>query len=489
MNLMTIDDLVSLVKDYNPDEVDRVIKAYNMAEHYHKGQKRESGEPYVNHPLNVAYILALMHADGDTLCAGLLHDTLEDTSLTKEAIESEFGKTVALLVDGVTKISRINFISKEEMNYANMRKIITSLRTDIRIIIIKLADRLHNMRTLSYKTPEKQRENARETAEIFVPIASAIGAYKIKRELEDLAFMYLYPDMFYVTKLKKENIERENELLLKSVLNRISEKLNDKRIPNEIKIRTKNVYGVYKYISKGKDILSLHDILALKIMVDSIDRDEEASIDNCYRTLGYCHSLYKPVNELFKDYIANPKTTMYKGLHTTVFADENKLVQLRIRSNAMDVIGSYGLTANWYTSMGNAKNIMQEDLISFQFFEGLSLMDDTITDNKDFVTLAIEELFSEKVYICTGFGEVIEMPVGSTIIDFAYRMNPETATRMIRATVNGEEKPFDYVLKNKDRVNVEVSDLALGPDVRWENFAQTSYARKLIHNYINKTTD
>ena len=303
MRNVSIEALMQLVGEYNLEECERVRKAYEYAKVLHENQFRQSGEPYINHPLNVAYILAEMHADGDTLCASLLHDTLEDTSVTKEDIAHVFNKNVANLVDGVTKISKLNFSSKQAQNLANTRKIITSITEDVRIIIIKLADRLHNMRTLQFKTPFKQRENALETMEIFVPLAYYIGAYRIKSELEDLSFRYLKPDLYHSLDEKKRKLEMENSDTLKEMLFKMQTMLNDRDIPNEIKIRTKNIYGIYKRLSDGHKLADIHDLLALKIIVDEIE--------NCYLTLGLVHSRYYPVNDKFKDYISNPKTNMY----------------------------------------------------------------------------------------------------------------------------------------------------------------------------------
>ena len=292
---MSIVDLLVLLNEYNPDAVEEVKKAYEYAKVLHDGQLRQSGEPYIIHPVNVAYILAELHADCDTICAGLLHDTLEDTDVTKEDIAHDFNSTVANLVDGVTKISKMNFSSKNDENLANTRKIITGITQDVRIIIIKLADRLHNMRTLQYKNTFKQKENALETMEIFVPLAYYIGAYRIKNELEDLSLQYLKPDMYNRIKEKKINIELQSESTLKEMYSKIESILSDKDIPNEIKIRTKNIYGIYKFLSEGYKISDIHDLLALKIMVDEID--------NCYRTLGLIHKEYHPINNEFKDYV------------------------------------------------------------------------------------------------------------------------------------------------------------------------------------------
>ena len=477
MNEVTFEKFIDLVSTYNKEDVPKVTKAYEMAKEYHAGQKRESGEDYIIHPLNVAYILASMHADSDTVCAGLLHDTLEDTKLTKEEIKEAFNSDVASLVDDVTKIS-----TNRDKDYAYVRKLITSMKYDIRAIVIKLADCLHNTRTLKFKSQDKQIKKSIDNKEIYIPIAYAIGAYKIRRELEDLSFMYLEPSLYYEIKEKKESIENENRELLIEVLNKIKAILEMKNIPNEILIRTKSVLGVYKYISQGKDIASLHDLLALKIIVDTID--------NCYLTLGACHSLYIPINERLKDYIPNPKTTMYRAIHTTVFANE-KQVQFRIRSFDLDKIGSYGLMAYWDIYKDNAKKVMQDDLRhNFRFYESLRQIDNMVSDNKEFVNQVKNDVFSEKVYICSSNGEVIELPKGSNIIDYAYYFDPNLANKMIKAYVNGEEVPLDYVLSNKDIVNIVTSEFVLGPDISWEKLAQTGYARQMVKkNRVNKTTD
>ena len=278
---MTINDLLEVIKSYNPDEVEIIRRAYEYAEELHKGQYRQSGEPYIMHPLSVAYILAEMHADRDTVCAGLLHDTIEDTDTTKEDIAEAFNKNIANLVDGVTKLAKMNFSSKEEQNLANTRKIITGITSDVRIIIIKLADRLHNMRTLEFKSEFKQKENALETMEIFVPLAYYIGAYRIKSELEDLSLRYLKPDMYKKILEKQIKIEEESRDCLNEMLFKIQQLLNDKSVPNEIKVRTKNIYGIYKRLNEGNKLSDIHDLLSLKIMVDEIE--------NCYKTLYLVH--------------------------------------------------------------------------------------------------------------------------------------------------------------------------------------------------------
>ena len=306
MNNLTLEDLLTKIREYCADGEDVVRKAYEYAESLHSGQFRQSGEPYIIHPLNVAYILAEMHADVDTVCAGLLHDTLEDTDVKKEDIAHDFNQNVANLVDGVTKISKMNFSTKQDQNYANTRKIITGITEDVRIIIIKLADRLHNMRTLQYKVPFKQKENSLETMEIFAPLAYYIGAYRIKSELEDLSLRYLKPDMYKKIEEKKIRLEQDSASCINEMLASIKKLLEDKNLPNEIKVRTKNIYGIYKKISEGQKVSDIHDLIALKIMLENIE--------SCYSTLGLVHSLYPPINDKFKDYISNPKTNMYKSL-------------------------------------------------------------------------------------------------------------------------------------------------------------------------------
>ena len=375
--MIELEDLLSNVLIYNCNVADlaKIRKAYKLAEELHRGQYRQSGEAYIYHPLNVSYILSEMHADCDTICAGLLHETLEDCDITKEEIASEFGVDVANLVDGVTKISRLNYSSKEEQNFANTRKIILGITTDVRIIIIKLADRLHNMRTLQSKSEFKQKENAIETMEIFVPIAYYIGAYKIKSELEDLSLQYLKPDSYNKVREQRIIIERDSHDCLEEMLTQISTILNDNDIPSDIKIRTKNIYGIYKALSQGGRMSDIHDLLAMKIIVDKISE--------CYLTLGLVHSKYKPINERFKDYICNPKTNMYQSLHTSVFGEDNRIVQTQIRTHQMDQIATFGLTAYWDLNQGDARTRMQEDLREkCQFFNSLLEISKVFGDNQ-----------------------------------------------------------------------------------------------------------
>ena len=437
MSEKKISDLIEMVKTYNPNEIEIINKAYDFAEQLHRGQTRQSSEPYIIHPLNVAYILAEMHADKDTVCAGLLHDTLEDTEITKEIIIEEFNAEVAKLVDRVTKLSKINFSSKQEQNMANTRKIITGITEDVRIIIIKLADRLHNMRTLQFKSEFKQKENALETMEIFVPLAYYIGAYRIKQML------------------------------------------NDKNIPNEIKVRTKNIYGIYKRLSEGHKLSDIHDLFALKIMVDEVE--------NCYRTLYYIHKEYHPINDKFKDYICNPKTNMYRSLHTTVFGPDDKLVQTQIRTFDMDKVASFGLPIYWDIEKGKARDVMQKELKNkYQFFKSLTEINAMFGDNQEFVSQIKNELFSDKIYVYTTKGDIIELPKGSTPIDFAYQIHTDIGNTMVAAIVNDEYVPIDYQLKNKDRVKIVTDELSFGPREDWIDKAQTTHAKRKIKEFNKK---
>ena len=471
MNNITIEDLITKVQDYNESGISKVLKAYEMADKLHKGQIRQSGEAYISHPLNVCYILADMNADTDTLCAALLHDTLEDSDITKEEIAKEFNVDVANLVDGVTKLAKMNFSTKQEQNLANTRKIITGITDDVRIIIIKLADRLHNMRTLMFKSPYKQKENALETMDIFVPLAYYIGAYRLKSELEDLSFYYLMPDEYERFEENKQKLEEDSNSCLHEMLYKIESMLNDRKIPNEIKVRTKNIYGIYKRLKEGSKLSDIHDLFALKVMVDEVE--------NCYKSLYLVHKEYHPINNKFKDYICNPKTNMYRSLHTTVFAPDDRLVQVQLRTFDMDKVASFGLATYWDINNNNARSIMQEELRKrYQFFTSLKEIDEMFNDNELFVKQVKEELFSEKVYVYTPKGDVIELPKGSTLIDFAYRI--DVGNIMISAKVNDRDVPVDYVLQNKDRVKIIVDELTYGPREEWASKVQTSSAKKKI---------
>ena len=479
MNNLTLKDLLDKLKIYNPDEVGVIERAYEYADTLHQGQVRQSGEPYISHPLNVVYILTNMHADRDTICAGLLHDTLEDTNVTKEDIAHDFNQNVANLVDGVTKLSKMNFSSKQDQNYANTRKIITGIAEDVRIIIIKLADRLHNMRTLEFKSEFKQKENALETIEIFVPLAYYIGAYRIKSELEDLSLKYLKPDMYKRIEERKLGLEESSNECLKEILYKIKALLNEKNIPNEIKVRTKNIYGIYKKLNEGHKLSDIHDLLALKIMVDEVA--------NCYYTLGMIHQEYHPINGKFKDYICNPKTNMYQSLHTTVFGPDDRLVQTQVRTFNMDKVASFGLTVYWDEQKGKARDVMQDDLKQkFQFFNSLIEINSMFGDNQQFVNQIKTELFADRIYVYTTKGDIIELPKGATPIDFAYSIHQHVAESMVGAKINGKIVPITTKLKNTDVVEIITSKTASGPKLDWIKSIKTNSAKNKIVSYLKK---
>ncbi len=469
-------ELFANLTSYTSEEINEIEKAYSLAKDLHSKQYRQSGEPYINHPISVAIILSEMKADKDTICAGLLHDTIEDTPITKEEIAREFNIDVATLVDGVTKISKLNFSSKQDRSIANTRKIIASLTEDVRIIIIKLADRLHNMRTLEYKTEFKQKENSLETMEIFIPLAYYIGAYRIKNELEDLSLKYLKPEEYKKAEETHLIVRENSKECLEEMLFTIHTILSDNDIPNEIKARTKNIYGIYKKLSSGHKLEDIHDLLALKIMVNEI-RD-------CYVALGLVHSKYNPINYRFKDYIWNPKTNMYRSLHTTVFGEDDRLVQNQIRTFDMDEIASFGLTSYWNQNKNDARENMQHDLKEkYQFFKSLTEINTTFGDNQEFLTQIKRELFTDKIYVYTTKGDIIELPQGSTPIDFAYRIHTDVGNSMIGAIVNDDKVSIYEELKNKDRVRIITSKLSMGPGRDWEEKAKTTNAKRKIREF------
>lgn len=473
MESIQIADLMKNLTYLCKEELERVSNAFLCAFNLHKGQKRQSGEDYICHPLSVAFILSEMKADADTICAALLHDTIEDTNMTKETLEVLFNKEVATLVDGVTKISKMNFSSREEQIATNTRKIITSLDEDVRIVIIKLADRLHNMRTLGFKSEFKQKENALETMEIFVPLAYYLGAYKMKSELEDLSFKFLKPEPYSEIQSIMEREKSSLNSVIEEALSGISETLNNQNISFELRSRTKNVYGIYKNFSKGKTLIDIHDLLVIKILVDDV-RD-------CYLSLGAIHSKYTPINGKFKDYISMPKTNMYQSLHTTIFGPNDSLIQIQIRTRKMNLIDTYGLTAYWDLNKENAKTTMQEDLrTKFQFFRTLAEINMLTSDNVEFVSRVKSEIFDVPIYVYTPEGRVIELPYGSTPIDFAYKIHTDVGNTMIGAVVNGSPTSIDYILQNKDRVKILTDPLSFGPRNGWQDKAHTVRAKRLI---------
>ena len=470
MNDITLERLLIKMREYLNSDLSMVEKAYDLANQCHAGQYRDSGEPYITHPLNVAYILASMHLDIDTICAALLHDVVEDTPCTLDEIENEFNKTIRTLVDGVTKISNISFSSPKEKNIANTKKIISSVMIDVRIVIIKIADRLHNMRTIEVKTQEKRLKKAYETMDIFVPLAYSLGQYELKNELEDLAFKYLKPDDYKRTLELYQMIDVESRDSLNTMFWNIKESLSKENINNEIKTRIKHIYGIYTKLSSGLKLSEIHDLLNLKVLLDSIDE--------CYLTLGRVHQIYHPVNDKFKDFICNPKTNHYQSLHTTVFAPDNRLVQVQIRTKDMENIACYGLPALWDIDKENTRESMQEKFKNrYQFYNDLKEINGYYSNNEEFVNEVKKELFADKIYVYTPDGEVVELPKGATVVDFAYKLGNYYGDKMSGVLINDQPAGINTKLKNNDRVRIILND-SLVPNVNENVDTMTTKARK-----------
>ena len=477
---VTAESFMKKVKEYNGEDIDKVRRAFELAYLLHKGQYRQSGEEYIIHPLTVAYILADMYVDSDTLCAALLHDTVEDTNISLKEIEDLFNKDVAMLVDGVTKIKNLTYSDKNKLNNANMRKIITSITKDVRIVIIKLADRLHNMRTLGFKSPEKQKIIAKETLDLYVNLANSIGAYKIKEELEDLSFIYIDKYKYDKVFRNRNKIIFRNENYLADMKKNIIFSLNNRGIVCDSYIKYKNVYGIYKKLVEGYHMYDIHNLLSIVLATDDIS--------SCYLALGLTHSLYNPINMEFKDYICRPKTNMYSSLHTTVFGDNNSLVQIKIRTKKMDKIANNGIAAYWDMYKGDARKIMQDEIEKkYQFFDSLVEIDNAFSDDGEFAKKISNELFSDKVYVFTNKGDVIELPVGSTIVDYVYKLGYDSTNTIFGALVNGEVMDVNYVLKNNDRITLIDNKYMGGPKISWNDFAKTTVAKTKIKELSMKS--
>ena len=471
--------LITYITDEN--DLDMIRKAYMLAFEKHFGVKRKSGEDYIIHPLNVAYILTEIYADAKTIQAALLHDVVEDTDVTIEEIEEMFGSEVALLVNGVTKINRLNFQGDNEAMIANHRKILVGLTEDVRVIIVKLADRLHNMRTIWALPEKKQKQKAKETLDILTPIAHRLGIGSIKSELEDLSLRYYKPDTYFdiVEKLNKSKAERDQ--LVIEMKQSVSSILNEHGIKHEIKGRSKSIYSIYKKLDKGKKFSDIFDLLALRVFVDT-----EAE---CYQALGIIHSKYRPIPKRFKDYVAMPKTNMYQSLHTTVFGEGGQLYEIQIRTYEMDKVAELGIASHWsYKENGsnvkaNMKNTMEQKL---QFFRNIMDLKQEETNDADFVKSVSEEVLKENVYVFTPKGDVIELPSGSTPIDFAYRVHSGVGDKMVGAIVNNNIVPLDYVLKDNDIIKINTNKNSIGPSREWINMAYTSSAKNKIKAFYNK---
>ncbi|WP_336765257.1 RelA/SpoT family protein [Paenibacillus sp. USHLN196] len=475
---MGIEQLLEKAGAYikEPDLV-RIREAYEFADQAHHGQTRKSGEPYILHPLAVADIVVNMQMDTISIIAALLHDVVEDTTVSLEEIRNHFGNTCAMLVDGLTKLERIQFRSKEEQQNENYRKMFIAMAQDIRVIVIKLADRLHNMRTLKFQSEESQRRISYETLEIFCPIANRLGISAIKWEMEDIALRYLNPQQYYriANLMHKKRAEREQ--YIDTVMDGITNKLDEMGIQADLSGRPKHIYSVFKKMTtKNKQFNEIYDLLAIRIIVDNIK--------DCYATLGIIHTLWKPMPGRFKDYIAMPKANMYQSLHTTVVGPNGEPTEVQIRTWDMHRTAEFGIAAHWAYKEGAANGNHFEDKITF-FREILELQNEA-QDASEFVESLKMDFFSDLVFVFTPKGEVIELPIGSVPLDFAYRIHTEVGNRTIGAKVNGRIVPLDYHLKTGDIIEILTSKHSYGPSQDWMKIAKSSHARAKIKQWFKK---
>lgn len=468
MDNIEIKDIYRYCQDMTEEEILLIGKAYDFAFKCHDGQKRQSGEPYIKHPLNVAFTLASLYQGTSAIIAGLLHDVVEDTDTTIEEIEEKFGKDVATLVDGVTKI--------QGNPLDTLRKLLISgLFVDPRIIMIKLADRLHNMRTLEFKSEEKQKEKAKETMLYYVPTAYYTGVYEIKMELEDLAFMYLEPEKYKKICEKKIWFEIENVNYIESVLKNVKDQLKEHGVDAEVVLKTKNIYRIYKAL-EARDTENLEEIpsmVSLKIIVkDKIE---------CYRVLGIINNIYKPLNSVVKDFISTPRENGYQSIHTTFIGPYNMMVQAHIRTEEMDKVADYGIFSNIEKDI---KEMAAHNAISLKLAE----LNEIYKNSEDFLTSVVNEIFIEDtIYPTTPRGDLVPLPSGASVIDFAYAIHTDIGNKMIGAKVNKKNVGIDYVLKHNDNVNILIDESA-SPDERWLEYAKTSKAKEEIKKCLKNKT-
>ena len=482
LEIITIDDLIDKVKKYNQDshQIDVILKAFEFSKKVHFGKQRLTGDDYIVHPLNVAYILTEIKADYQTIASGLLHDVMEEENVSKEEIADEFGEEIASIVEGFTKINSLSFYGDNEAMIANHQKILVGLSEDVRVIILKLADRLHNMRTLWVLDDKLQKATAKETLDILTPIASRLGINRIKSELEDLSLRYYKPDVYFNIVERLNQTKKERDDSVKEMEAKVSSLLNEYGIKHEIKGRAKSIYSIYKKLNKGKSFSEIYDFLALRIFVNT-----EAE---CYQVLGLIHSKFKPIPKRFKDYIAMPKTNMYQSLHTTVFGYSGFLFEIQIRTYEMDQIAENGIASHWsYKEKGSVRadlqNAMEQKL---QFFK--SIMELKAADNTDeeFVNSVKQDVFNDTIYVFTPKGDVIELPSGSTPIDFAYKVHSGVGNKMVGAIVNDNIVPLDYELKDNDIIKINTNNNSLGPSREWINICKTTQAKNKIKGLFNK---
>ena len=475
-------ELINKMNTYHPTkEFDMIDRAYHLAVEAHKEQKRKSGEPYIIHPLKVAYILAELELDKETITAGILHDTIEDTQYTYEDIANIFSVEVANLVDGVTKLGKLSYSTKEEMQAENYRKMFMAMAKDIRVILIKLADRLHNMRTLNYMTEAKQREKAQETLDIYAPLAHRLGISKIRTEMEDLCFQYLNPDAYYDLKEKIERKQIERESFVKSIVSDLKQKMEQSGIKGKVEGRSKHFFSIYKkMVNQNKTLDQIYDLFAVRAIVDTV-RD-------CYGVLGVVHTMYTPMPGRFKDYIAMPKPNMYQSLHNTLIGPEGEPFEVQIRTWDMHRTSEYGIAAHWKykEGKGNKKGTSEEAKLTWlrQILEWQQDM----SDNKEYLdTIKLDlNIFNDQVYAFTPQGKVISLPKGSTTIDFAYMIHSAVGNKMVGARVDNKMVSIEYKIQNGDRIEILTSQNSRGPSRDWLNIVKSSQARTKINQWFKK---
>ncbi|AEG61476.1 RelA/SpoT family protein [Desulforamulus ruminis] len=471
-------ELEQKVLVYNPSaDIAFLRKAYNFAENAHRGQKRISGEDYIVHPLAISIILAELQLDLQTVAAGLLHDVVEDTGITLTDIESNFGPEVANMVDGVTKLGKLQFQNKEERQAENLRKMFLAMAKDIRVILIKLADRLHNLRTLQFQSERKQKEVAEETLMFFAPLAHRLGIYKIKWELEDLSFRYKEPEQYQRMKVQiaKSRVKREEHI--QEVIKELGEKLAAVNIKTEIQGRPKNLYSIYqKMMEQQKELKDIFDVQAVRVLV--------STVKDCYGALGIAHTLWKPIPGRFKDYIAMPKSNMYQSLHTTVIGPQGEPVEIQIRTWEMHKVAEYGIAAHWrYKEGGRGEGDFDKKLAWLR--QMMDFQHDA-RDAQEFMENLKIDLFSHSVFVFTPKGDVMELPAGTTPIDFAYRIHTDVGHRTVGAKINGRIVPLDYKLKNGNIIEIITSKASNGPSRDWLNIVKTSQAKNRIRQWFKK---
>jgi guanosine-3',5'-bis(diphosphate) 3'-pyrophosphohydrolase len=476
---MEPEDIIKKVLKYDPKANTELIeRAYDYARQAHDGQKRISGEAYITHPVEVAMILTEIEMDTSSICAALLHDVIEDTSVSYLNIKNDFGEEIALLVDGVTKLSRIQFQSREDAQAENLRKMFLAMARDIRVILIKLADRLHNMRTLSYQPERKQKEIAQETMDIFAPLAHRLGMFKFKWELEDLAFLYLDPEMYYAVAAKLKAKRQQREEYVNELIEQIRGGLEQIGIEGDIAGRPKNIYSIYKkMIKQMKDIDEIYDKIAIRVVVDQV-RD-------CYGVLGIIHTMWKPLPGRFKDYIATPKSNMYQSLHTTLIGKGGEPFEVQIRTWEMHRTAESGIAAHWRYKEGNVgKDKKFEEKLSWlrQILE----WQQEVYDTKEFMESLKIDLFDDTVFVFTPKGKVVELPKGACPIDFAYRVHTEVGHQCTGARVNGRIVPLEYEVANGDIVEILTSKNSPGPSKDWLGFVKTSSAKSRIRQWFKR---